>query len=80
MANNTLGSWIAWGTRVSAKCRGCGRTEDLDIKALSKALGSDFVCVGDPNPLAARLRCKSCGGRGAALTISAGETPTIRGR
>jgi hypothetical protein len=45
-------------------------------KADSAVLGADFVTVGDPNPLAARLRCEKCGGRSITLILSPPSTPS----
>lgn len=78
--SNTIGAWLDQGDRVTAQCGDCGHSVELDLEALATRLGRDFKSVGNPNPLAARLRCAKCRGKAISLSISPGGTPTIRGR
>lgn len=80
MQRTTIDDWIAWGDRIFAKCQSCQRDQMLDLAALRNRLGGNFVCVGNPNPLAAKLRCKSCGGRDIGLMVLPATVPTVRGR
>lgn len=43
---------------------------DLDLPALAERLGYDFVAIGDPNPLVAKLRCGKCGSKDLGLILS----------
>lgn len=76
--SNTLRAWIDHGDRVTAYCGTCQHSTELDLVALAGRLGMDFKSVGNPNPLAAKLRCAQCGGREIMLSISPGGVPTIR--
>jgi len=42
----------------------------LDLDALIDRLGAGFVFYGNPNPLAARLRCERCGDRAMGIVVS----------
>jgi len=69
---NTIGSLIEGRFTVSAHCfaHGCRHFATLDLDELAERFGRDFVAVGDPNPLAKRLRCKQCGGKDLGLILS----------
>jgi hypothetical protein len=67
------------GYEVTAHCGAsvdCRHSAKLDLDLLIEKLGGDFVTVGDPNPLAARLRCEKCGGRSITLILSPPATPS----
>lgn len=72
-AINTFRALIRDGYSVSAHCNDpfCRHSVELDLPALAERLGLDFVTVGDPNPLAAKLRCAKCGGKDIGLILSA---------
>lgn len=67
----TLSALIDEGFRLSVHCENpfCRRYVDLDISALAETLGRDFVFVGKPNPLTARMRCSKCGGKELGLIL-----------
>lgn len=71
-AINTLGVLLAEGYSLTAHCDqdGCRHADDLDLAMLADRLGRDFVVIGDPNPLAARLKCARCGGKRIGLVLS----------
>lgn len=73
---NTLKALSDQGYKIDAHCEAlnCRRTVSLDLKALLGVLGPDFEVFGDPNPLAAKLRCQTCGGRAISLTITPPST------
>jgi len=58
----TLGDLIDDGYRVSVHCHAplCWHWAPLDLVVLAERFGRDFVAVGNPNPLAAKLRCSKC--------------------
>lgn len=74
---NTLGTLIDHGYRLSAHCNaeGCYHADDLDLHMLAERLGRDFRTVGDPNPLAAKLRCRKCGGKDLGLIVAPPSVP-----
>lgn len=75
---NTLQALIDDGYTVRAYCNSteCRHGSELDLVALAEKLGPDFVHVGDPNPLAARLRCAKCGAKGVGLILSPSSAPS----
>lgn len=76
---DTLGALKAGRYEITAYCVAgveCRHSTKLDLDALIKLLGAGFVTVGDPNPLAARLRCEKCGGRSITLILSPPSTPS----
>lgn len=75
-AITTLGHLIADGATVTAHCAICQHSARLDLAALADSLGADFVAIGDPNPLAARLRCEHCGRKQIGLIIAPPAVPT----
>lgn len=76
-AINTFRAWIDGGYAVTVHCgaENCRHRAVLDLVALSERLGPDFVTVGDPNPLIARLRCSLCGGKNLSLIIAPPSAP-----
>lgn len=74
---NTFRAWIDNGYSVTVHCgdRECRHQAVLDLVGLSEHLGLDFVTVGDPNPLTARLRCGQCGGKNLSLIVSPPSAP-----
>lgn len=68
---DTLGDLINDGFTVYAFCNNtfCRHSVTLDLVALSERLGVDFVAIGTPNPLAARLRCSKCQGNDLGLIL-----------
>lgn len=77
LSNETLGDQIDQGFMVSAYCenQACRHSVDLDLSALAERLGRDFVTVGNPNPLAARLACSKCRGKDISLILSPESAP-----
>lgn len=71
---DTLAALKADNYTIRAYCetQGCGHGAFLDLDALMDRLGPDFVAIGDPQPLAAKLRCAKCGGRHLSLRLSPG--------
>jgi hypothetical protein len=61
--------------RVSVHCNAydCRHSAKLDLQALGERLGFDFVTIGDPQPLVAKLRCSKCGGKDLGLILSPGS-------
>ena len=55
--------------------QGCRHSAKLDLQTLAERLGMDFVTVGDPNPLVARLRCGRCKGKNLSLIMSPRSHP-----
>lgn len=72
---STLSHLIAQGYGLTAYCGACQHGARLDLPALAAKLGPDFVTVGDPNPLAARLRCDRCQSKDISLILSPPNTP-----
>lgn len=68
---DTIGCLIEGGFSVSAHCHGygCHHHAHLDLPALAERLGSDFVTVGNPNPLVRLLRCQACGGKDLGIIL-----------
>ena len=68
---DTIGALIDDGYKVSVHCGNylCRHSVDLDLHALAERLGRDFIAIGDPNPLVARLRCACCKGKDVGLII-----------
>jgi hypothetical protein len=76
---STLGDLKADHYELTGHCGAsveCRHSSKLDLDALIDRLGADFVSFGDPNPLAARLRCEKCGGRSITLILSPPSTPS----
>lgn len=76
---STFRDLIEGGYSIRAHCTAsvdCHHSSELDLPALAGQLGMDFVTVGDPNPLAARLRCAKCGAKGVGLILSPPSTPS----
>lgn len=69
---DTLQSLIEGGYCVTAYCNAdtCRHSSKLDLVALAERLGLDFHTIGDPNPLAAKLRCAKCQGKAFTLILS----------
>lgn len=74
---NTFRAWIEGGYAVTVHCSApdCQHQGPLDLVAAAARLGDDFVTVGDPNPLVARLRCSKCGGKDLSLIVSPPSAP-----
>ena len=70
-AIETIGALIADDFTVWVHCENqfCRHHAILDLRALADRLGMDFVCIGKPNPLLARMSCSMCGGKDLGLTI-----------
>lgn len=73
---DTLNALLSEGYTIRAHCGVCQHSAALDLDALAGRLGGDFVAIGDPNPLAARLRCEQCGEKSIGLILSPPSTPT----
>lgn len=75
---DTLGKLRDGGYTITAYCLGrhCRRSARLDLDALIVRLGYDFVVVGDPPPLVAKLRCSACGGKDLQLGLGSPNVPT----
>lgn len=58
------------GLSVHCNAIGCGHSADIDLHAMGERLGYDFVAIGDPNPLVAKLRCGKCGSKDLGLILS----------
>jgi len=56
---------------VSAHCNQCQHSTVIELDALIARLGPDFVAIGNPNPLAAKLSCARCRGRDISLILNA---------
>lgn len=71
---DTLGALIEHGFRLSIHCDNqfCRHSAKLDLEALADRFGRDFVAIGNPNPLTARMRCSRCGGKDLGLILSPG--------
>lgn len=69
---NTLRALIRNDYSLTAHCNedACRHTSKLDLPKLADRLGLDFVAIGDPNPLVARLRCAKCGKKNLSLILS----------
>ena len=74
---NTFRAWIENRYTVTVHCSapGCQHHGPLDLVAAAERLGMDFVTVGDPNPLVAKLRCSQCGGKELSLIVSPPSAP-----
>lgn len=72
---DTLGSFIDRGYGIYAHCQaqGCGRSKELDLRALAERLGRDHSALADG--LTPKLRCSACGGRKISITISPPQQP-----
>jgi hypothetical protein len=68
---DTLGDLIDHGFRLSIHCENqfCRHYTSLDLHALAERFGRDFVTIGKPNPLTARMRCSKCGGKDLGLIL-----------
>lgn len=69
---DTIGALIDHGFRLSIHCENqfCRHNALLDLVALAERFGRDFVTIGRPNPLTARMRCSKCGGKDLGLILS----------
>lgn len=63
------------GYGLRACCNACQASEPLDLVALIRRLGNDFVAV-DLNP---RLVCRQCGARNAAIQLVPASTGAREG-
>ena len=72
---STITQLIAQGYRITAHCGACQHSRVLDLALLADHLGGDFVAIGDPNPLADRLRCACCRAKETGLIVSPIDTP-----
>lgn len=68
---DTLGALIGHGFRLSIHCENqfCRHYARLDLNALAERFGREFVAIGKPNPLTARMRCSKCGGKDLGLIL-----------
>lgn len=68
---DTLGALIDHGFRISIHCGNqfCRHYTRLDLHALAERFGRDFLVIGKPNPLTARMRCSKCGGKDLGLIL-----------
>lgn len=73
---STLGALQSEGFTVTAHCGNCQHSRKLDLVALVDRLGADFVAIGDPNPLAAKLKCDRCGTKLIGLILAPPSVPT----
>lgn len=71
----TIKDLIAAPMTLGVHCNAldCRHSATLDLHALGQRLGYDFVTVGSPNPLTARLRCSRCGSKDLGLILSSGS-------
>ena len=72
---STITHLIGQGYRITAHCGVCQHSSVLDLAALAEKLGADFIAIGDPNPLAAKLRCDQCQSKDIGLILSPVDTP-----
>ena len=70
-AIETIGALIADDFTVWVHCENqfCRHRAGIDLHALADRLGSDFIAIGKPNPLVAKLRCSKCGGKDLGLIL-----------
>lgn len=68
---DTIGALIREGFAVSVHCENqfCRHRAVLDLRALAERLGMDFVVIGKPNPLTAKLCCSKCSGKDLGLIL-----------
>jgi len=68
---DTLGALLDHHFRLSIYCGNqfCRHSAKLDLEALVERFGRDFVTVGKPNPLAARMVCSKCGSKDLGLIL-----------
>lgn len=76
MLINTLGLLQVEGFSITAHCGRCQHSAALNLDSLVQQLGAGFVAVGDPNPLAGRLRCAKCRDKTVGLILSPSMVPT----
>jgi hypothetical protein len=71
-AIETIGALIAGDFTVWVHCENqfCRHHAILDLHALADRLGSDFIAIGKPNPLMAKMVCSKCGGKDLGLIVS----------
>ena len=69
---DTLGALIDHGFHLSIHCENqfCRHYTRLDLYALAEKFGRNFVAIGKPTPLTARMRCSKCGGKDLGLILS----------
>jgi hypothetical protein len=68
---DTLQALTENGFRLYAHCGNldCRHSSQLDLKVLAEKLGPDFVAIGNPNPLVARLHCQKCGSKDLGMLV-----------
>ncbi|MEJ1157347.1 hypothetical protein [Prosthecomicrobium sp. N25] len=64
-----IGDLIDARHTMNAHCRGCGRTSTVDLEALPRRLGLDFVYVRARIPFS----CAVCGSKEVSITIGGGH-------
>jgi hypothetical protein len=67
-----LGALLEYEFGLAVHCENpfCRHRVDLDLAALAERLGRDFVCIGKPNPLTAKMVCSKCGSKDLGLILS----------
>jgi hypothetical protein len=79
---STIQDLIDFGYRVSAHCGRfprCQHREELDLKALRKRLGPDYVLIAN-DAFTRALVCRACGHKGGDLRLSAAYMSTTQER
>ena len=79
---STIQDHIDFGYKLTAHCGTfprCSHNEALDLKALRRKLGPDYVLT-DNSALTRALVCRKCGHKGAQLTLSAAYKSTAQAR
>lgn len=73
---DTLGALRRDNYSVTAYCEAqdCRHSSAIDLDELIDRLGADFVAIGDPQPLVAKMRCAKCGGKHLSLRLSPGSS------
>ncbi|HEV7345451.1 MAG TPA: hypothetical protein VGN60_07445 [Devosia sp.] len=72
-----LGTLRDKGYQLTAYCNAedCRHSAGVDLDLMVDRLGRDFVAIGDPQPLAPRLRCAVCGGKDLTIHVTPPTDP-----